>query len=202
MMIRIPCFFAALVFSAFVLTGCKSPQTYFYTLSSTVDPMAAAEIPVHSPVAVGIGPVSVAGYVDRPEIIIRDNAHAVELQDYRQWAEPLVNGLPAVLTRNIAALLPADHVDSYPQTTPTPLAFRVQVEITRFDLSRSGEATLTARWQIFDAGTGRFVLSRTSTMKEQAADAAADAGVGALSRTLGKLAAEIAVQLAMLAGVP
>ncbi len=197
MMNRKRCLLLALLMLSLALTACRSPQTCFYTLTSVVDP--GVNIQAHSPLTIGIGPVSIAGYIDRPEIVIRESPYAVRLRDFRQWAEPLANGLPAVLLQNIANLLPGDRVDAFPQATPSPLDYRVQVDFTRFDVSKSGQATLAARWQIFDGKTGQLAFSRTSTVSEQAADTSADAAVAALSRTVGKLAVEIAEQVAMLA---
>jgi ABC-type transport auxiliary lipoprotein component len=45
--------------------------------------------------ALGIGPISFPGYLDRQEIVTRVTQNQIEVSDADRWAEPLEENLPA-----------------------------------------------------------------------------------------------------------
>jgi uncharacterized lipoprotein YmbA len=99
------------------LVGCaRNPPTNFYVLSSLSgtsqdsDSAGAGS----SGVTIGVGPVSLPGYIDRDGIVTRDGRNVLDVADLDQWAEPLTDNFSQVLGENLALLVPSDNVVYYP----------------------------------------------------------------------------------------
>lgn len=195
--------FAALLF-ALSLSACvgSSAPTQFYTLATTVE-TTASKAPVGKKLSIGVGPVTLADYLDRPQIIVRDNAYKVKLSTFDQWAGPLDTGLPTVLVGDLAALMPQDDVVMVPQPFLTALDYQVRINVSRFDIDTAGNAVTEAQWQVFDVKKNAVVATQNSVLREAAGTGTGtEAGVAALSRTLGALSREMAKAISVAAGRP
>lgn len=194
----------AALLPALMLASCAgtSAPTQFYTLAPTVE-ASASKAPVAKKLFVGVGPVTLADYLDRPQIIVRDSAYKVTLSTFDNWAGPLDTGLPTVLVANLAALLPQDDVVMVPQPFVTPLDYQVRINFSRFDIDGAGNAVTEAQWQVFDVKKNAIIATQNSVLREAAGTGTGtEAGVAALSRTLGALSREMAKAIATAAGRP
>ena len=100
---RAPSLLLALLALAGLLTagGCslgRSPRPDFYMLSSPVENVVQSGKEKISGPRVAIGPVSIPGYLDRPQLFLRDgNDVKVELAEFNHWSEPFGEGVTRVL---------------------------------------------------------------------------------------------------------
>ena len=69
--------------------------------------------------AVGIGPVTLPQYLDRPQIVERTGPNSLKIAEFDRWAEPLNNTVPRILVQNISQLLQSDRVYALPRRTTT-----------------------------------------------------------------------------------
>lgn len=167
--------------------GCGStPPSRFYTLSGTA-PAAA----MSSNLSVAVGPVSVPGAVDRPQIVVNTGANQVGLAEFNRWAAPLQDNISRAVAENLVALLGAARVTQFPQTVSADTDFRVSVEVQRFE-STLGESTmLDAVWSVRRAKDGKSETGRTR-VREPVPQNGYDALVAAHSRAVGRLSQDIA----------
>ena len=81
-------------------------------------PLLHPELPVHvrddpgtaaaqGPV-IGVGPITVPKYLDRPQIVTRSGRNQLALGEFDRWAEPLQDNVLRVLAENLAFLIPTD----------------------------------------------------------------------------------------------
>ena len=105
---RAPSLLLALLALAGLLTagGCslgRSPRPDFYMLSSPVENVVQSGKEKISGPRVAIGPVSIPGYLDRPQLFLRDgNDVKVELAEFNHWSEPFGEGVtPGALRRRV-----------------------------------------------------------------------------------------------------
>lgn len=177
------------------VAGCASPQTNFYTLASVDAPVAAATH-TRPALTIGVGPVRLPDYVDRPEIVIRRNAYAVDLAVFDNWAAPLDDRFPEVLILDLAAQLPADQVIVFPPRLPTPVDVQVEMNVSEFDVDAAGTATLIAEWRLRGAGGQPLPQTGRTRVTAAATDGSMQAKVAALSEAVAQLSAELARTLA------
>jgi uncharacterized protein len=177
------------------LAACAQTQpTRFYTLSGLAE---RDEVPLAVPpdLAVGVGPVTLPPYLDRPQLVTRAGSNRMMLADFDSWAEPLQGLFARVLADNLAQSLATDDVLLLPQRRPMALNYQVEVDVTRFDVDTAGNANLDARWWVYDRRE-RLVQSGRSTITEPTEVGNYAAAAAALSRTLGAMSIEIAEAIA------
>jgi uncharacterized lipoprotein YmbA len=187
---------AALAACLVAISCAGSQPTRFYTLS----PLAA--VPGDTPPAilpdlgVGVGPVTLPPYLDRPQLVTRAGSNRVVLADFDSWAEPLDGLVARVLAENLVLLLGTDDVLVLPQRRPMTFDYHVEVDVARFDIDASGNANLDARWWVFGRNGDRLLEGGRSTIAEAAEPGDYSAAAAALSRALGAMSVEIAQAIA------
>ena len=99
-------------------------------------------------ISLGIGPIELPPYVDRPQIVTRSGDNRLHLAEYDRWGEPLKEGVARVLAENLSTIVGTDHVVLFPWKASEIPDYQITVNVTRFDATATGTAVLTARWSI------------------------------------------------------
>ncbi|MCB2168320.1 MAG: PqiC family protein [Deltaproteobacteria bacterium] len=191
------CWVGALV-GTMLCAGCfgKSQPSRFYTLSA-MEQAAAGALPV-SPardVAIGIGPIKIADYLDRSEIVTRTGDNRLELAEYDQWAGSFEDNLTQVMADNIGVMVPTERIYLYPWPTSLTLDYQVVLDIVRCDGRLNGEVLLTARWRVLAGAKKKVLAVRRSTITEPVNRPGYEALVAAQSRALATLSREIVLAI-------
>jgi uncharacterized lipoprotein YmbA len=196
------CAAGALVMS---IAGCSylanailAPQkdiSKFYLLAPTTNTFAVA-VATHSgfggDFTIGLGPIKLPQYLDRPEIVTRAAPNRLELSKEDRWGESIQNGFTSVMERDLAARAGTGRVILFPWYNTVHVDFQVQVDVYRFETDGQGNAQLSAKWTILDS-TGKNILytvESSSTHPSKPGDVT-DA-TAALSLTIGDLSGQIA----------
>jgi uncharacterized lipoprotein YmbA len=157
-----------LIFLWIIIGGCAStPPSRFYVLSPLQDDHKQSEGD-EACAAISVGPVELPDYVDRSQIVTRISPNKLSLAEFDQWAEPLKESFSRVLMENLSVLFCADPISLYPSRGPTAIDYRVEVEVIRIDGRLGEQATLVARWIIFDEKDSKVLLTRKSNFSSPA----------------------------------
>jgi uncharacterized protein len=193
-----------LAFSVF-MAGCTfigGPQqpTKNYVLNSlySEEPQAPAVADLHN-IGILVGPIRMALYLDRSDIVIRDSQNQIRLVEFSQWAGPLQENFSRVLAENLSVLLATDSVGIFPGTRAMLFDFNVTVNVTRFDGMPGKRADLRARWGILDKNRKTMLFEKHSILSQPTKDESMEALIAAESRTLADLSREIAEAIKTLA---
>jgi uncharacterized lipoprotein YmbA len=184
--IRVGIIVTALLF----IIGCSTtPPPTFYQLE---EPAATRLGGLDRGLAIGVGPLNVAAYLDRPQIVTRATAHKLELSEFNVWAEPLEESILRVIGVNLSNMLETTRIFRVPRRDKTiPLAFRVALDIARFDGELGGDVQLVARWTLYRGQGEDALLTRVSIINEPSGGEEYDSLITAQNRTLQKLSKEI-----------
>ncbi len=139
-----------------------------------------------------VGPIRMALYLDRADIVIRDSQNQIRLADFSQWAGPLQENFSRVLAENLSLLLNTDRVGIFPGTRAMSFDFNVTVNVTRFDGMPGERADLRARWGILDKQRKNMLFESHSVLSQSTRDDSMEALIAAESQTLADLSREIA----------
>ena len=182
--------------AAWLAGGClgSSAPTRFYVLAA----MDTAAVPGARAMSIGAGPVNVASYLDRPQIVTRPSADKIDLADFDQWGESLRDGIPRVLAENLSHQLPDAKVSVFPWRGLEGVRYQVVVDVTRFDGPAGGDTILEARWRILDGATAKELAGKTARLTEAAGSPGYPQTVSAMSRALAGLSRDIAQTLVAL----
>jgi uncharacterized lipoprotein YmbA len=200
---------------ALALSACvASPPPRLYVLSSMTSPgtappgpalAAAAEsgsgsssVPRRSTVTtIGVAPVSVARYLDRPEIIVRRSPNELQILEDDRWAEPIADNATRALVENLSAMLSQSRIAPLPLRGSQRPAYELSLDITAFEVDETGAAVLAGDWVLIDPATGAARAGgRLNKATAVGREAGGDAIVSAMSRNLVEASEDIARDIA------
>lgn len=183
---------AAVIAVALLAAGCSLlggpslPPTQFYVLTTTAP---LPDNPGPRRLVIGLGPIDLPPYLDRPEIVIRTGSNKLVFDEFSRWAEPLKDNFIAAIGGDLDKRLALERVVRFPWYSGTKMDFVVVVSVLRFEPQAEGrEVVLEARWGIGDPE--RTVASRYSRYVRPI-DSLADAAQG-MSSLVGDLSGDIA----------
>jgi len=177
------------------LAGCAAtPPSRFYILSPVASDTAAH--PAGPGTALGVGPVELPNYLDRPQIAMRSGAYELRYNETHRWAEALQDNVTNVLAENLARLVPSDKVSRFPWGRTTLVDYQVVAEISRFDADVNGTVVLSASWKLYRGESRETVAEKKSVFNETCKRPGDYAEiVAAQSRALDALSREIAAAI-------
>ena len=202
---RFPPAFILLGLALLGLTGCPfNAPTRLYVLTATTDKPTST-----SPegAAIGVGPITLPKYLDRPQIVTRVAANSLDQANLDQWGGDLNDNITRVVATNLSNLLATDRVSLYPWKDGAPVDFQVTMDISRFEQDKDGNAVLNVFWSIVNKD-GTVLLMRRSSYTQPAGEPASqsdnprpfDAQAAAMSRDLALLSHDIATAITGLKG--
>lgn len=195
MRMRILCLiFAGLTALYGCASGPHAPR--FYVLSAADGKQTAGKPACEgaADVSLGIGPVDMPKYLDRPQIMIRISRNELKLSESDQWAEPLKDAVPRVIAGDVGSFVCGD-VKIWPWKGSDRIDYRLNASILSLDGTPGGDAVLDVKWSIVDEHTKKPIVSKESTYSEQVADNSYESLVSAYSRLLASFSRDIAASV-------
>ena len=184
-----------LIAGIIVFSGCisvpQSPSARFYE----INPMADKEIKpidLSLDLFVGVREMKVLSFLNRPQIVTQEKNHQLKFAQFDRWAEPLNEAMTRVIKENVAMMLPQARIISYPSDLPLSLAFRVEMEMTRFEIDLSSELLLIVQWSVLDVKFPRNSIIQRSELRVPLKSNDYAGAVDALSTACATLSQQIA----------
>jgi len=176
------------------LGACTSTPSRFYILNTlSTSETRAATAAERGPV-IGVGPITLPKYLDRPQIVTRASRNQLALGEFDRWAEPLQENVSRVLGENLALLIPTDHILLNPWPRSAPVDYQVTVEVRHFDGWLGGESVLLALWSILD-GAERQLISKRAFLNAPVGGRDYEAIVVAMNQMVESLSRDIAAAI-------
>ena len=150
------CFLSVVLF----ISGCGTSQkTDFYQLEETSN---TSLVGVEKGHIIGVGPVHLPEYINRPQIVTRSSAHHLNVSEFNRWIEPVTDSISRFLVINLSNNLNSNRVYWIPRDDRQfPLDIRIAVDIGRFDGQLGEDVFLESRWSIFGKDD-RPILTKVS----------------------------------------
>ena len=192
---RLP--FVLLLTGVLSLAGCSVHQPVaLYQLDSgePAQPKQSAGM------AVVLGPVSVADYLQRETLLQRQNDGSLTAATDGRWAGSLSADIDQLLVRQLAWRLDSQRVVLAPASTGFNADVQVVLSITRLDSGVNQPAILDAQWRLLDR-RGQVRDNRIVHLEQPHAGSSA-AQVQAQGQLLQRLAEQLSVALKPLANQP
>ena len=176
-------------------TGTQKPTDYYLLqpINSAMEKQGAA---AGEGTVLGIGPVRVQEYLNRPQIVTRSSTSEIKLHDFHYWGEPLSTNFTVVLAQNLSALLSTDQIFIFPYRNKQnlPLQYQVVVDVIRFDGEPGVKASLLVQYYIlqFQEDGMKELVTRQPSFSKPLADDSFETLVAAMSELVADLSREIA----------
>ncbi len=199
------CLGLALATGLLAVAGCgKTEPTRFYVLSFDSGSMTSGQsTTIREGIGIGVGPVGLPQYLDRPQIVTRSTGNKLELAEFDQWGGRLKDNITRVLAENLSSELATDRVSIYPWKSAVPVDYQVTVRVTAFEFDPGGDILLDARWSIIGQDTkqvltmarSRYRQDLNSGREEDAAAGTCEAVAAAMSRNISDLGRDVAAKI-------
>ncbi len=183
------------VVASSLATGClgTSPNPRFYTLRALASSEEIEGLEAGGTLlGIGVGPIHLPRYLQRPQIVTRRGEHRLEYQELRRWGGTLESEILRVMGRNLSVLLGTDRVAVYPIQGAFPLSYRVRLDVEQFDGELAGEVRLRVRWVIGSVDGGDALAVGYSSLSQEAGSSRWED----LVRTHGELLATLSREIA------
>lgn len=195
----------ALLASVLVSAGCsllapRSDPTRFLVLASTRElredgastSVATNDARAPSKSSLGLGPIRLPDYLERPELMVRTSATELAPSRVARWAEPFGEMLKRVLADDLVQVLAPEKLVVYPWYAVDRPERQIEIDVVRLEPDGNGEVVLIARWTVRElGGTGRTV-ARESRFTHAAKRGDPTSMASAMSAVVSQLAEELA----------
>lgn len=178
---------AALIFLSACI-GSRSTAPNYFLLTAQA---SSATNTQQKPFSIGVGPVRVAQFLSRPQIVTHDGSGNLHIVDGERWGEPLDQSIQRVLVQNLAVLTGAE-TRNFPWRQNLTPDYAVRIDV--IDLDKVGsDAILDVSWSLEDLKNQQLIKTeqkKLSTSMSNTSDGAA------LTRAYSELLLQLANQIA------
>ncbi|MDD1620805.1 MAG: PqiC family protein [Methylococcaceae bacterium] len=183
-----------LLISALLLSGCASNTPLrFYMLNAETDQAAKASTSAFDEqLVLGVGPIHVPDYLDRPQIVVAVGENQYRLDEQHRWAERLDQNIGRALAQLVADQTGVEQVVRFPWSQKQRIDYQISVDILAFHQTAGGNSQLLAQWRV--KHQDQAALGKRFDCSVAAKDDA-DAIVKAQSVCLGRLGLDIVTGL-------
>ena len=184
------------ILALLLLTACgSSPPVRYFSLSTTV---ASGTQDSDDAVVLGLGPLRMAEYLDRSQIVTRGAGAEMSVDEFSRWAEPLIQAFHRVVSTDVDNMMDDVIVLAFPweSVVRTQVDYRLLGDVIRFDADRSGRVVLETQWGISAVESGEsFVRAHRSRYEAQTGSPNDPAAVAsAMNEALSEFSRDIATQ--------
>ncbi|MBW1865923.1 MAG: membrane integrity-associated transporter subunit PqiC [Deltaproteobacteria bacterium] len=191
-----PCLVICLL--VLMIAGCRSstPPVEFYTLAS----LSGMEMESHEQSAVrditiGIGPVQLPQFLNRPQIVIRSGPNKLTVSEFHRWGGYFDQDFLRVLAQDISILMPKSRVIEFPWGDRADPDFRIAFNVQQFDGQPGNSVLLNTVWTIKERKGTKALYAKRSIIRQPVSGNDYEALVAAHSQALAALSREIAAAI-------
>ncbi|GAA4362389.1 PqiC family protein [Kangiella marina] len=174
--------------SMLLVSACstRSPNSNFYLLENELTKSERT-----GSLRVGLGPVSVADYLQKPQIAIRTQTSQIIFSEFDRWASDLRGLIISALQHDLGNELNTNNVFEFPWRKSDQVDVSVQLDIKRFDASFEESSAYLEAKMVLSRTDGQSV-ARAFALTENIERNSYAAAVSAERRLLKQLAQQIA----------
>lgn len=172
------------LFALFV-AGCAGSRSFYVLTADGPAPSGGGR-------GIGVGPIVLAEYIDRPNLVLQDAPNRLAVAEDHRWAGDLAASIGRVTATNLARRLQTGNVRTYPWPRDEEITLQVTLDIRQLHGCEDGYAVIEAGWRVYSLPERRLKASRTFVSREQLASDGYQALVAAQSILLARLADDVA----------
>lgn len=178
-----------ILLAVLLLAGCAQSNKSFYVLT------ANGPAPSGGGISIGVGPITLAEYIDRPNLVVQQGPNQLAVSEDHRWAGDLSASIARVTAANLGREMKTGNVRTYPWQRDEDISYQVTLDIRQLHSEADGHAVIEAGWRAYSLPDRKLKASRTFVDREPLAADGYAAMVAAQSRLLARLAESIAAGL-------
>jgi hypothetical protein len=180
----------------------NSPTPRFYALQAIDENYTGEKFNIPSSVIIGIGPVTVPEYQNRPQIVTQDTNSLLTFAQFDRWGEPLDIALLRLISEDLSVLLPDVTLEISPWNLAVPVKYQVIIDVVRLESRLDKDLSFTAQWSVIDLENKKMMLTKRSEFSKPIEPHNYSGLAKTLSTECASLSGEIAKTLSSLTAQP
>jgi uncharacterized lipoprotein YmbA len=180
----------------FLLSACfgssRSIAPDYYLLTS--DEAQSAATRTTAAFSIGVGPVRVAPFLARQQIVTHGGSGTMNIQQGQRWGEPLEHGIQRVLLQNLATLTGAQ-TRNFPWRLNTAPDYALRIDVSDLDRLAGNTALLEVNWVLEDLKNRRILTTQQTRLTTPVSGSDSAALADAYSKLLEQLAQQVQQEL-------
>ena len=157
------------LFFILILNGCitapDSPVPRFYRLQAVDDIQAGGKFNLASNMIIGVGPVGIPEYQNRPQIVTQNENKMLTIAQFDRWGEPLDLALARLVSDNLTALLEGATIKTYPWNLAIPVKYQLILDVVKLESQLDKDLFFAAQWSILDAQANKMIMMKKSEFR-------------------------------------
>ena len=156
-----------------LLSGCISlpnspisPTPRFYMLSAINETQVSKKINIPADVLIGVGPVKIPGYLDRPQMVTKDKEGVLKFDEFDRWGESLDRGLARLVREDLTGKLPGTKLVLYPWGSEVAVNYQVTLEVVKLDSEIDRDMSFVVQWTVIDVQNSKTVIIKSSVFHQ------------------------------------
>ena len=182
-----------------IVSGCisipNSSTPRFYSLSAVNETQVSKKINLPPDVIIGIGPVKIPEYLDRPQIVTKSKDKMLQFAQFDRWGESLDLGLARLIREDLTVMLPGAKLTLYPWNPSIAVKYQVVVEVIQLDSELDRDMFFVVQWTIIDVQNSKTILIKRSEFRTAIVPRNYSGLVKTLSASCASLSSQIAETL-------
>jgi uncharacterized lipoprotein YmbA len=181
-----------MIFMILAVAGCgRTKRSEYYLLTAGNGSAAASRTLDGADITIGIGPIEVADYLDRAEVVSRDGANRLEVAEFHRWGEPLGENIHHVLIENLTEMLPDARIIEFPWHSAIPVDYLIAADFDHFEASDDGYVALSVRWRVLRPSGPEILFSTVTAYRDPVAGEGYEPVAAGMSAMLARLSVEM-----------
>jgi uncharacterized lipoprotein YmbA len=181
---------------SFILVACFSSRpTTFYLLRAIETSKPGHNKPQLEKITVFVKPVKFPEYLDRPQMIIRENEYKLQFSENHRWAEPLKDNFTQVFIENLNTRLAPGNAIMYSELHGLKPDTQLSIEVLRMDVDTNYQAVLRVKWTLLTEKNGRRIKRLRNEYNIPVEDKSYESAVEAQSKAIAQFADQVAATI-------
>jgi uncharacterized lipoprotein YmbA len=175
----------SLLLVGLLAVGCAGSKSYYVLTADGPAPSGSGR-------GIGVGPISLAEYIDRPNLVIQEESNTLGVSEDHRWAGDLNTSIARVTATNLGRRLNTGNVRVYPWQRDDEIDQQVTIDVRQLHGGSDGYAVIEAGWRVYSLPARTLKASRTFVDREPLVKDGYQPLVAAQSKLLSRLADDIA----------
>ncbi len=176
----------------------NSANPRFYMLETTAKSGAAETFGVAPGTIIGVGPVRIPEYLNRPQIVTKDKNGLLTFAQFDRWVEPLDRGLTRLIRGNLEVMLKDANFEGFPWNMGIPVNYQVIADVVQLEAELDKDLSLAVQWSIINVQDNKMMVTKKFELKNPIKPHNYSGLVKALNDSCALLSIEIAKTIASL----
>ena len=131
-------------------TACShnQPVALYLLDAELVAPAASNPALANSHLAIGLGPIHLPDYLNRPQILQQVGENEYQLDEQHRWGEHLELNIARSLAQFLSKRLGVEQIIRYPWAAKQSIDYQVSLDIFKYHQTNAHESLLEAQWQL------------------------------------------------------